>query len=136
MYISFITISLGVCLKRAISESLNLVNISAVLVAQDTLLALAPDHLPDRVWLVGALNNQVGRRLAVGEPQSHAGNDLTYTTFEFNNIDVSLAREPIHHWSFWLEVPDYDHAPNVWVHGIDSRTHAPDLLEPIAGCQP
>ncbi len=117
-------------------EQANLVNISAVLVAQDTLLALGPDHLPDRVWLVGALDNQVGRRLAVGEPRSISVDGLTYTTFEFNNIDVSLARELSHHWSFWLEVPDYDYAPNVWVHGIDSRTHAPELLEPIAGCQP
>jgi len=117
-------------------EQANLVNISAVLMAQDTLLSLAPEHLPDRVWLVGALNNQVGRRLAVGERRTTSVNDLTFTTFEFNNIDVSLAREPAHHWSFWLEIPDYNHAPNIWVHGIDSRTHAPELLEPIAGCQP
>ncbi len=117
-------------------EQANQVNISAVLVAQDTLLALAPDHLPERVWLVGALDNQVGRRLAVGEPRTVEINGLTFTTFEFNNIDVSLARDPNHHWSFWLEIPNYSHASNVWVHGIDSRTRAPELLEPIAGCQP
>jgi len=117
-------------------EQANLVNISAVLVEQDTLLALAPAHLPDRVWLVGALDNQVGRRLAVGEPRTVSVNGLTYTTFEFNNVDVSLARELAHHWSFWLEIPDYDYAPNIWVHGIDSRTRAPELLEPIAGCRP
>ena len=117
-------------------EQANLVNISAMLVAQDTLLALAPEHLPDRVWLVGALDNQVGRRLAVGEQRTVRAGDFTYTAFEFNNIDVSLARELSHHWSFWLDIPDSDYSSNVWVHGIDSRTHAPELLEPIVGCQP
>ena len=117
-------------------EQANFVNISAMLVAQDTLLTLTPEHLPDRVWLVGALDNQVGRRLAAGEPRTVRASDLTYTTYEFNNIDVSLARELAHHWNFWLEVPDYDYSSNVWVHGIDSRTHAPELLEPIVGCQP
>ncbi|HEY53189.1 MAG TPA: hypothetical protein G4N94_07000 [Caldilineae bacterium] len=114
----------------------NLVNISALLVAQDTLVALAPEHLPERVWLVGALDNQVGRRLAVGEPRTVKRGELTYTTYEFNNIDVSLARELAHHWTFWLEIPDANATSNVWVHGIDSRTHAPELLEPIVGCQP
>jgi photosystem II stability/assembly factor-like uncharacterized protein len=118
------------------AEQANLVNISAMLVAQDTLLALAPEHLPKRVWLVGALDNQVGRRLAVGESRTVRTDELTYTTYEFNNIDVSLARELAHHWTFWLEIPDANASSNVWVHGIDSRTHAPKLLEPIVGCQP
>ncbi|MCP4167631.1 MAG: hypothetical protein GY759_17320 [Chloroflexi bacterium] len=114
----------------------NLVNISAVLVAQDTLLALAPDYLPERVWLIGSLDNQVGRRLAVGEPQVIRSGNVEYTTFEFNDIDVSLARDAKHHWTFWLEVPEMKASTNVWVHGIDSRTHAPELLEPIVGCRP
>lgn len=112
------------------------VNISAMLVQRDTLLALAPDHLPERVWLVGALDNQVGRRLAVGQPRQAPGQGFVYTTFEFNNIDVSLARDPAHHWTFWLEVPNEDATSNVWVHGSDGRTRAPALLTPITGCQP
>ena len=114
----------------------NLVNISAVLFARDTRLALAPDYLPERVWLVGAIDNQVGRRLLVGEPSAAEGNGFRYTTYEFNNVDVSLARDPSHHWTFWLEVPGADAASNVWVHGIDARTSAPQVLEPIAGCLP
>ena len=117
-------------------EEANLVNISAVLFARDTRLALAADHLPDRVWLIGALDNQVGRRLAVGEPRRVKGDGFEYTTYEFNDIDVSLARLPRHHWTFWLEIPDQNAASNVWVHGIDARTRAPSLLEPIAGCTP
>lgn len=111
-------------------------NISAILVQRDTLITLAPEHLPERVWLLGALDNQVGRRLAVGQPRLVQGPNFVYTTFEFNNIDVSLARDPAHHWTFWLEVPDMDATSNVWVHGSDGRTRAPTLLNPITGCQP
>jgi photosystem II stability/assembly factor-like uncharacterized protein len=117
-------------------EQANLANISAVLFARDTRLALAPAQMPGRVWLVGGLDNQVGRRLAAGEAQTVKANGFEYTTFEFNNIDVSLARDPDHHWAFWLEVPGVDAASNVWVHGLDGRTRAPTLLEPIAGCRP
>lgn len=117
-------------------EQANLANISAVLFARDTRLTLAPAHLPNRVWLVAALDNQVGRRLVAGEPRTVEADGFSYTTFEFNNVDVSLARDPNHHWTYWLEVPELDTASNVWVHGVDGRTHAPELLEPIAGCQP
>ncbi|RME84044.1 MAG: hypothetical protein D6775_06565 [Caldilineae bacterium] len=117
-------------------DQANLVNISAILVARDTLLALAPEHLPPRVWLIGALDNQVGRRLAVGEPRRVDTGAFAYTTYEFNNIDVSLARDPAHRWAFWLETPDVESASNVWIHGIDGRTIAPELLEPVVGCRP
>lgn len=117
-------------------EQANLLNLSAVLFAQGTRLALAPDHLPERVWLVAALDNGVGRRLMVGEPRTVAGSGFVYTTYEFNNVDVSLARDPNHHWTFWLEVPGRQASTNVWVHGMDGRTRAPELLEPIAGCRP
>ncbi len=117
-------------------EQANLLNLSAVLFAQGTQLALAPEHLPERVWLVAALDNGVGRRLMVGEPRAVAGSGFVYTTYEFNNVDVSLARDPNHHWSFWLEVPGRQASTNVWVHGIDGRTRAPELLEPIAACRP
>ncbi len=117
-------------------EQANLLNLSAVLFAQGTQLALAPEHLPERVWLVAALDNGVGRRLMVGEPRTVAGSGFVYTTYEFNNVDVSLARDPDHHWSFWLEIPGRQASTNVWVHGIDGRTRAPQLLEPIAACRP
>lgn len=117
-------------------EQANLANISAVLFARDTHLTLRPEQLPARVWLVAALDNQVGRRLLVGEPRLVQGNGFNYTAFEFNNVDVSLARDPAHHWTYWLDIPNADATSNVWVHGIDGRTRAPELLEPIAGCQP
>ena len=117
-------------------EQADLVNISSLLVARGTLLALASPHLPQRVWLIGALDNQVGRRLTTGTARTVTNGAFSYTTYEFNNIDVSLARDPAHHWTFWLEVPDMDFSSNVWVHGTDARTRAPDLLEAIAGCLP
>ncbi len=117
-------------------EQANLANISAVLFAKGTHLALAANQLPGRVWLVGALDNQVGRRLAAGIPRVVQADGFSYTVYEFNNIDVSLARDPEHRWTFWLEVPGVDASTNVWVHGSDGRTRAPMMLEPIAGCKP
>jgi len=114
----------------------DLVNISAALFQKDTLLALAPDDLPGRLWLIGALDNQIGRRLAVGKPRQIEGDGFRYTIYDFNDIDVSLARDPAHHWSFWLEAPGMDMFSNVWVHGNDARTIAPRMTEPIVGCQP
>ncbi|MCO6450759.1 MAG: hypothetical protein J5I90_08220 [Caldilineales bacterium] len=118
------------------SEGASLANISAILFAQDTNITLAPEHLPERVWLVGSLDNQVGRRIMAGEQRTVQGDGFIYTAFEFNNVDVSLARSPDHHWTFWLDVPGVNASSNVWVHGIDSRTNAPQMLEPITGCLP
>jgi photosystem II stability/assembly factor-like uncharacterized protein len=122
--------------RYASPEDANLVNISAALFQRDSLLALQPDDLPDRVWLIGALDNQIGRRLAVGKPRAVTENGVRYTLYDFNDIDVSLARDPAHHWTFWLEAPGVDLASNVWVHGSDARTNAPLMVEPIVGCQP
>ena len=122
--------------RYAPPEAANLVNISATLFQRDTLLALSSADLPDRVWLVGALDNQVGRRLAVGKPRVVTEDGVRYTLYDFNDIDVSLARDSEHHWSFWLEAPGVDLSSNVWVHGSDARTVAPFVVEPIVGCQP
>ena len=116
--------------------SADLINISATLFQRETQLALQAQDLPPRLWLVGALDNQIGRRLAVGKKRSVIENGIRYTLYDFNDIDVSLARDPAHHWSFWLEAPGADITSNVWVHGSDARTIAPQMTEPIVGCQP
>lgn len=122
--------------RYAPPESANLVNISAMLFQRNTLLAASSTDLPHRIWLIGALDNQIGRRLAVGKPRVVTEDGVRYTLYDFNDIDVSLARDPGHHWIFWLEAPDVDLSTNVWVHGGDARTVAPLLVEPIVGCQP
>jgi len=122
--------------RYAAPQDANLANISAALFQRETLLALAKEDLPDRVWLVGALDNQIGRRLAVGRPRQVQENGFRYTIYDFNDIDISLARDPAHHWSFWLEAPGVNLTSNVWVHGSDARTIAPRMTEPITNCQP
>jgi len=118
------------------SEEAGLANISAILFQRDALSALQSADLPHHLWLIGALDNQIGRRLAVGKPRQAQGDGFRYTVYDFNNIDVSLARDQAHHWSFWLEAPEMDLTSNVWVHGADARTIAPHMTEPIVGCQP
>ena len=113
-----------------------LANITAALFQRETLLTLRPEDLPERLWLIGALDNQIGRRLAVGKPRQVEVNGLRYTLYDFNDIDVSLARDPAHRWAFWLEAPGIDLTSNVWIHGSDARTIAPRMTEPITACQP
>ncbi len=122
--------------RYAAPQDANLVNVSAALFQRDSLQTLSTDDLPPRVWLIGALDNQIGRRLAVGKPRQVQGDGFRYTIYDFNDIDVSLARDPAHHWSFWLEAPGVDLTSNVWVHGSDARTIAPRMTEPITSCQP
>ncbi len=117
-------------------EEAPLANVSAVLFRRDTLLTLRPEDLPERLWLIGALDNQVGRRLAVGKPREVEENGFRFTVYDFNDIDVSLARDPSHRWAFWLEAPGVDLASNVWIHGSDARTIAPRMTEPITACLP
>ena len=122
--------------RYAPPEDAPLANITAILFRRGTLQAIQSEDLPERVWLVGALDNQIGRRLAVGRQREVEENGLRYTVYDFNDIDVSLARAPAHHWAFWLEAPGIDLASNVWIHGSDARTMAPRITEPITTCQP
>ncbi len=122
--------------KFAPPEEADLANISAILFQRDTLLALQEEDLPERLWLIGALDNQIGRRLAVGRPREVEGDGFRYIIYDFNDIDVSLARDPARRWAFWLEAPGANLTSNVWIHGVDARTIAPKMTEPVTTCQP
>lgn|GEM_PF-6657240 len=59
-------------------------------------------------------------------------NNLTYPTWECNNVDVSAARDPKHKVYFRVEVLGVTTYSNVWAHGVDARTYFPNPDVPTA----
>ena len=59
-------------------------------------------------------------------------NNLTYPTYQCNNIDVSAARDPKHKVYFQVSVLGVTTYSNVWAHGLDARTYFPQPDVPTA----
>jgi hypothetical protein len=74
------------------------------------------------VWLVRALNNDVGVRVARGQPRR----DGAGVHWDFNDVDVSAARDPQSKLHFWVEVDGIRTYSNFWTHGVDARTYLPN----------
>ena len=78
------------------------------------------------VWLVRAVNNDPGRQITQGVVRR----DGVLTHWDFNDVDVSPARDPSSKLHFWVEVEGIRTYSNFWTHGLDARTYLPipDLL--------
>lgn len=105
----------------------NLANISADLFGHGTRkrLGSAGTGSPwqPAVWLVRAVNNNVGERAARGAPRA-AGDGSVH--WDFNDVDVSPARDPESKLHFWIEVDGIRTYSNFWTHGVDARTYLPN----------
>ncbi len=115
--------------NAAVSEA-RLANLSADLFAHGTrqrLLVQTADAWQPAIWLVRAVNNDPGERVARGAPRWQ---DATAGRWDFNDIDVSPARDPGSKLHFWVEVDGLSAYANFWTHGVDARTYLPnpDLL--------
>ena len=76
-----------------------------------------------RLW--GALNTEPARMLAVGEKQMFTTSGRTFPVWDFNDIDVSAARDPADKLSFFITVDGVEALPNIWTHAVDPRTLFP-----------
>ena len=74
------------------------------------------------VWLVCALNNETGVRVARGQ----ARRDGAVVHWDFNDVDVSAARDLQSKLHFWIEVDGIRTYSNFWTHGVDARTYLPN----------
>jgi hypothetical protein len=62
----------------------------------------------------------------VGVPRTiTASNGVTFQAWDFNNVDISAARETLNKLYFWVSVDETDTFPNIWAHGADARTVFP-----------
>jgi hypothetical protein len=104
----------------------NLANLTADLFQHGTRLRLTPKSVGNAwqpaVWLVRSVNNDVGERVARGVPRLEGGG----ARWDFNDVDVSPAREPSSKLHFWVEVDGARTYSNFWTHGVDARTYFPN----------
>lgn len=99
-------------------------NIGAYVFEQESLTSVNPVF--DRpVKLFRALNNGVEEEVAVGQKTFTAKGSLTFPVWEFNDVDVSQARDSLNKYFFRVAVEGINSSGNVWAHGSDARTHFP-----------
>jgi hypothetical protein len=71
---------------------------------------------------VRALNNDPGERVARGVLRMENG---SIAHWDFNDINVSAARDPENKLHFWVQVDGLITRSSFWTHGLDARTYLP-----------
>ncbi|HIC88604.1 MAG TPA: hypothetical protein EYP04_04280, partial [Anaerolineae bacterium] len=107
-----------------------LANITVALYAHGTLASAPPDWSP-RVLLYQALNNDVGKEVGVGVQRIVERDGLRYPVWDFNDVDVGAAKDPLNKVHFWVEVEGIPTYPTFWTHGADARTYFPEQDVPL-----
>ncbi|MCL4459145.1 MAG: hypothetical protein M1136_10630 [Chloroflexi bacterium] len=109
----------------------DLVNIGVTIFHHGTLISVSPEDARS-VQLYQALNQEPLRPVALGQKRIVMARGITYPVWEFNNIDVSAARDPRN--KYFFQVTDGSDRSNIWVHGADGRTYFPIQDVPDTGC--
>ena len=108
-------------------------NITANLFLPDTLTSVPPDWNPTvRLWR--ALNSAVAEEVGTGYKRLVTTNGITYPVWDFNNVDVSAARNAANKYYFYLTVDGVQAYSNVWAHGVDARSLVPQKDTLDGGC--
>ncbi|HIQ04486.1 MAG TPA: DNRLRE domain-containing protein [Anaerolineae bacterium] len=115
------------------------VNITGYLFEHGSRRAVPADlgWMPE-VRLHWSLNNAVDATYPMGikgHPRTVMDGDLKYTVWDFNNINVSVARNPLNRFTFWLEVNGVQAYPNVWVHSASAQINLPPPDLPVRSCR-
>ena len=112
-------------------QSANFANITAYLISLTGNDPPACDWSPTvRLW--GALNNDPARLLAFGQKRMFTTSGRTFPVWDFNDVDVSAARNPNSKLSFFVTVDGVETLPNVWAHAVDARTLFPQQDVPAS----
>jgi hypothetical protein len=112
-------------------------NITAYLISETGNDAPLCDWEPVvRLW--AAENSQPARPVAVGQKRMIATGGRRFPAWDFNDVDVSAAREPANKLTFFVTVDGVKTLHNVWVHAADARTifPQPDIPTGVATRQP
>jgi hypothetical protein len=112
-----------------------LANVTAYLFAPDTLQTIPPDvswtPAAKLHWSLNADTEKTPGTGIAGIPRTlTASNGVEFQAWDFNDVDVSAARETLNRLYFWVTVDDTVTFPNVWAHAVDARTvfPQPDML--------
>ncbi len=101
------------------------VNITAYLFEPNTARTVGCDF-NNTVRLWQALNNNPVSSVATGTRRLVSRNGVTFPVWDFNDIDVSAARDPLNKYYFYVTVDGVTTNFNVWSHGADARTYLPN----------
>ena len=85
-------------------------------------------------WAVNAGVDRAPQGLP-GAPRTVSAGGVTYTSWEFTDFDLSLARDPANKLYLWVDVPGVPTFSNVWVYGADARTNFPLADVPARSCR-
>ena len=116
-------------------EQATLANITAYLFAPGTLQTIPPDvswtPTAKLHWSLNADTERMPGTGIAGVPRTiTASNGVEFQAWDFNDVDISAARETLNRLYFWVTVDDTATFPNVWSHAVDARTvfPQPDML--------
>ena len=110
-------------------------NVTVALFEPETGRSVPAAWAPAGLTLYGAWNQGIGQPLATeAEKRLVRRGAITFPVWDFNNVDVRAARNPLNKLYLWVEVEGVTTYPTIWAHGADARTHFPVEDEPVAGC--
>jgi len=109
----------------------SLANIGAYLFAHGTRQSV-PAEWSGVVRLWRALNNGYEEQVAIGQKVIKREGGLVYPSWQFNDVDVSAAKDPLNKYYFRVSVDGVDSRANIWSHGADARTYFPHMDVPSA----
>ena len=107
------------------------VNIASYLFSRDSTVSVGPnwDVMPR---LYRSINDGPEEQVAVATKRLTTVNGLTVPVFEFNDVDVSAARDPRNRIFFHVGMGSRHTESNTWSHAVDSRTYFPKTDVPTA----
>jgi hypothetical protein len=85
---------------------------------------------PGTVRLWAALNNDPARPIAVGTRRTESSGGRNAVAYDFNDVDVSAAKNIRNKIYFFVTVDGAQSRSNVWSHGADARTIFPAPDQP------
>jgi hypothetical protein len=105
------------------------VNVTAALFDHGTLISVSPT-ITNTVRLWRALDNGVAEAVGTGVKRQTSAGAIQYPVWDFNDVDVSAARDGTHRYYFWTTIDGQRANSTIWSHGVDARTYFPKQDQP------
>ncbi len=105
------------------------VNITAYLFQAGGLTPVDP-NFGNKVVLWKALNSDPAQPVGNGSKRMIDVNGKPVPVWDFNDVDVSAAKDPVNKYYFFVTVDGAPSQYSVWSHGADGRTYLPQPVLP------
>jgi hypothetical protein len=115
-----------------------LANVTAYLFEPGTKRALSPGIRWSPVvrlhWSLNADTEREGESGLSGTPRTVTEDGISFLAWDFNDVDIRAAQDPLNRIYFWVSVGGLPTFSNVWAHGLDARTIFPEA-EVLGRCR-